>query len=361
MTSTRALTFIFFFLAAYGRSCRAQCAALGATAETARRAVQIDMTAINSMKNGFTLNSSVLDDWAKMTDDQKRKLYQVAVFNLIHAAASVPFVPIRAGGVNLPSGIASLGTGQANALKSTLQANGVDDPILMNLISGAAKVTGKPAAAEAGLKILDHLSTLTQTGIGLAGESKAEAIAPVAQFGLILMGRAYAGYAAALGAGSDTLTLIQAGAEGLEARQQVGQLTNRNEVALSKLKTQMAKLQSDVATLRDAKIAVNTCQNASATVALPIQGRSANDYASKRQALTDQAQRDMDAMTRCDRAFPACSSTCNPSSDINQWSSCMSSCNSAQVNCRAPFQKDFDECIRARDYLDAKTHYGSDN
>jgi hypothetical protein len=229
------------------------CPAVRAAESKARGVVDADIAAINQMKLNFRLTASALDDWAAMSAAQKTKLYQTAVLNLIQGALTAPFVGTAAGNVSLPNGIASIGTGQAAALQNMLRTNGVDDPILSGLISKASMVAGKPEAKDVGLKILDHLSTASQAGMDLFGDDKAEAMAPVAQFGLGLMGPAYAGYATALGAGSDALTLVQSLYMASNAGNQIFQLTKINETTLSELTTRISKLRGDVQALHISK------------------------------------------------------------------------------------------------------------
>jgi hypothetical protein len=239
---------------------QAECSQSRLNEAIAHKAVAVDMSILNNMKVGFTLNSSVLDDWAKMGDKQKKKLRNVAIFNLIQAAAVAPLLPVIKGSINLPRGMASLSTAQAQAMYKMLEKNGIDDPILEKLISYASAVKDKPKDAEVGVEIFDRLSTMTQAGLSAFGEDKMEILAPVAQLGLILMGPAYAGYATALSAGSDTLTLIQAGLEYSKQSGQTGWLTSANEAGLVQLKARTAKLQTDLKRFRTAKQQLSSCE-----------------------------------------------------------------------------------------------------
>lgn len=54
--------------------------------------------------------------------DQRTKLHQTAVLNLLQAAVAAPFMGVNAVNVSLPNGVASIGLGQANALIQLLRA-----------------------------------------------------------------------------------------------------------------------------------------------------------------------------------------------------------------------------------------------
>ena len=73
------------------------------------------------------------------------------------------------------------------------------------------------------------------------------------------MGPAYAGYAAALGAGSDLLTLAQSAMLASKGADQISQLAKVNDATLSELKRRIAKLQGDVHALQDAKSKLAAC------------------------------------------------------------------------------------------------------
>ena len=265
--------FLKLFVAgcAFTRLWAVDCSQFQPAANQARAIVQSDTTAISQLSAGFKLTANVLTDWEKTTVEQRRKLYQTAVLNLVQAAAAAPFINVTAGSVSLPNGIASIGPGQAGALIRQLRSNGVDNAALFNLLSGAATVSGKPEAAKTGLAILGAVSSLLQTGIGAHDVATASSVpdlkeaavgtaASVAQLGLTLMGPAYAGYATALGAGSDLLTLVQSVAIGSIAEDQIRELTNINTATLSELNRRIAKLKVDVGNLRDSKLALDACE-----------------------------------------------------------------------------------------------------
>lgn len=233
--------------------------------------VKADTAGIQQLSTGFKVNASTLKEWTDMSIDQKNRLYQTAVFNLIQAAAAAPFVKVTAGNVSLPNGIASLGMGQAGALINQLRANGIEDPLLFNLISGAAAVSGKPGAARHGLQLLGGLITVLQGGIavhdattsGSGPDFSATAVATVAtaaQLGLSLMGSAYAGYGVALGAGSDVLTLVQSEDTASNANSQISQLSKTTLANLSELNRRIAKLKNDVQKLKLAEAQLAACQ-----------------------------------------------------------------------------------------------------
>jgi hypothetical protein len=257
---------IFVAGCVFTRLWAADCSQFQSAANQARAIVQSDTTAINQLSAGFKLTANVLTDWEKMTVEQRRKLYQTAVLNLVQAAAAAPFIKVTAGSVSLPIGIASIGPGQAGALIRQLRSNGVENATLFNLLSGAATISGKPEAAKTGLAILGAVSNLLQTGIGAHDVATASSVpdlkeaASVAQLGLTLMGPAYAGYATALGAGSDLLALIQSVAIGSIAGDQIRELTNINTATLSELNRRIAKLKVDVENLKDSKLALDACE-----------------------------------------------------------------------------------------------------
>jgi|SRR5579863_7026072 len=73
------------------------------------------------------------------------------------------------------------------------------------------------------------------------------------------MGSAYAGYATALGAGTDILTLVQSEVMASNAADQIRQLTEVNDANLLELKRRIAKLKVDVQGLQKAKAQLATC------------------------------------------------------------------------------------------------------
>ena len=194
------------------------CSQVQATISRARALVEADTAGISQLQSGFKLEANTLANWAEMTAEQKAKPYQTAVLNLLQAAVAAPFLGVRVGDLSLPNGVASLGVGQANTLIQMLRSKGIDDPVLFSLISSAATMSGKPALASKGRDIVGAVITEFQGVQSGAKGEVAEALASVAQLGLTLMGPAYSGYTTALGAGTDTLTLIQATLSGLKCK-----------------------------------------------------------------------------------------------------------------------------------------------
>lgn len=235
------------------RLCADSCSPLQIAETQARRAIELDQAAIKRLLPGFSVTNSALNQWADLGQEQKRKLALTALFNLLQAAATGPFLPVHAGTLHLPNGVASLGAGQGASLVSMLRANKADDPVLVRLIQQAVSVTGKPEKAEVGRHILDYVSTAAQTSIAGAGNNKVEILVPVAQFGLIAMGAGYLGYAAALGAGSDALTLIQSAIVDAQGSRQITDLTQVQETNLKELNRRLTLLNKHVQALRDAK------------------------------------------------------------------------------------------------------------
>jgi hypothetical protein len=276
------------------------CSELQLAEGRARTVVQTDTAGINQLKTGFAVTSAALDDFLKLTTEQRSRLYQTALLNLLQAATAAPFIGVNVGNVALPNGVASIGTGQANALIQLLRSKGVGNPALFSLISGAASVSGKPALAKTGQAIVGTSITALQGGSAALKGDVVGAWASVAQLGLSLMGPAYAGYATALGAGGDFLTLVQSGVVASNAASQISQLGQLNAANLAELKRRVAKLQVDVQALQSAKAQSSRCTSSGGNMPTDIEAcRHANEIC----AAINGASYCPDARSLCERCI----------------------------------------------------------
>ena len=319
------------------------CSKLRVAESHARTLVQADTAGINQLKTGFTVNAASLDVFLKMTADQRSELYKTAVLNLLQTAVAVPFVGAKVGNVSLPNGVASLGTGQANALIKTLRSKGIEDPALFNLISGAARISNKPALAKEGQKMVGYSIASLQGEHDAINGDKAKALAAVGQLGLTLMGPAYDGYVLWLGAGSDVLTLAEAGYVASGSGAKISKLEQLNAVNLSELNRRLAKLKADVQALQIAKAQSASCTSPAEKMPTDTDVcREANkSCAGKPGSAGDNTfKQRWDKWSKCDDQNGMCKYNCKfgPQPSANVWD-CLSKCAGAFQCGEAPVAK----------------------
>lgn len=308
------------------------------------------------------LQAGELESWAKASEKEKEKIVtdslneakdNFAGYVLGHVtdvAKTSALSPMEIAGVNLPYGIGSLGTGQANTIIRNLNELGISiDTPLISAIRRASETPNKKAAIEI---LARGVNTVGDYGIYKHRQIVNPPDSPVASnVALVEVGFQIAGDLAgyegpAIAIASASFDRGQSLFDAWMISRAVNSLGISAEQQLKAINALTVPLKNHVIQLQQVKAALADCQQQSAQ---PNLGESGGDYDSQRQALMDHAQADNDAIGRCINAQVACYRSC-PNSET----SCLYGGLSAEDQCMGPLKKDWDDTMQKVYALDAK-------